>query len=570
GLQYLDCYQNQLASLPGLPASLQELRCYQNQLGSLPDPLPASLLRLNCSGNQLTGLPVLPAGLLLLYCSNNAITGLPVLPANLQSLDCHNNYLTSLPDLPASLTELQCYSNLLNVFNGAVKTKLDNCTAATKGATPQYRYNYSGAGKSLSSSSSYQIAPSDLIREQSDNGSSWVSTGWGILSDFSFTSSADAVCTVDANGLITAHTAGNCNIYARFKNIDAEYTKEAIPVNVGSSGGGGGGGGGGTTTTTAATTETTTNTSGTGMVDPAAGGSIGLGNEVTLDIPADALQGTASANVTITAAAFNPPVPSGFRVLGKTYEFTVGSADSYSFNKNITLTFTFDPADVEAGQTPAVYYYDQSSQSWVQLGGKISGNTISVEVDHFTKFTVMTATAEIKTGVYLNDITGCWAEANIKKMVALGAVAGYPDGTFKPDKNISRAEFTAILVNAFKLPLQTGRVYHDTLNSWALDYISTAVAAGIVSGYNEDAFGPDDLITREQMAVMIAKVAKLQQISGVLVFTDNNDISGWAQESVAAVVKNRIFGGYSDGTFQPGKNATRAEAMTVIANALPQ
>ncbi len=111
-LLYLYCAQNQLTSLPALPASLRVLYCYQNQLTSLPT-LPASLDQLACDQNQLTSLPALPASLQILWCYQNQLTSLPTLPASLYSLQCGQNQLTSLPALPASLGLLQCYQNQL-------------------------------------------------------------------------------------------------------------------------------------------------------------------------------------------------------------------------------------------------------------------------------------------------------------------------------------------------------------------------------------------------------------------------------------------------------------------------
>ena len=91
---------------------------------------------------------------------------------------------------------------------------------------------------------------------------------------------------------------------------------------------------------------------------------------------------------------------------------------------------------------------------------------------------------------------------------------------------------------------------------------------GIVNGYDENTFGPDDTITREQMAVMIVKAAKLTPVPGDLSFADGHTISDWARESMAAAVQNGIITGYPDNTVRPQGNATRAEAVTVIMNAL--
>lgn len=167
-----------------------------------------------------------------------------------------------------------------------------------------------------------------------------------------------------------------------------------------------------------------------------------------------------------------------------------------------------------------------------------------------------------------DDITGHWAEDNINKLLTLNAITGYPDGSFNPDNNITRAEFAAVLVKAFKLTPQSGKIYGDTAEHWAKDYITTAVSYGMMNGYDANTFGPDDLITREQTAVMIVRAAKLPKVSEDIIFTDSADISTWARDAVATAVKNRNIKGYPDNTFKPKGTATRAEAVTVIVNAI--
>jgi hypothetical protein len=170
--------------------------------------------------------------------------------------------------------------------------------------------------------------------------------------------------------------------------------------------------------------------------------------------------------------------------------------------------------------------------------------------------------------VALTDIAGHWAHAEIDKLIHSGAVAGYPDRTFKPDQSITRAEFVKILVAAFKLEAKAGQLFSDTANHWAKDYIATANAHGIVDGYSDSLFGPDDLITREQMAVMAVKAAKLPLVSGEAPFSDQAEISSWAAHEVFTARKDGIINGYPDGSFKPKGNATRAEAISIIAKAL--
>jgi len=120
----LDCSNNQLATLPELPASLTALNCNHNQLATLPE-LPASLTWINCGYNRLTTLPeVLPASLTVLNCYFNQLIALPKLPVSLTELWCNDNLLTKLPELPPSMTELNCENNRNLANNPAVQAAL--------------------------------------------------------------------------------------------------------------------------------------------------------------------------------------------------------------------------------------------------------------------------------------------------------------------------------------------------------------------------------------------------------------------------------------------------------------
>src|SRR5665647_2013852 len=179
-----------------------------------------------------------------------------------------------------------------------------------------------------------------------------------------------------------------------------------------------------------------------------------------------------------------------------------------------------------------------------------------------------TTTPSIYASSKSTDINGHWAQSQIENLTAQNIISGYPDGTFKPDKTITRAEFATVLVKAFKLEIKTGKVFNDTANHWAKDYIATANAFGIANGYNNDIFGPNDAISHEQMAVMIVKAAGLQSSGATLSFSDSAKVSDWAKDAVAIASAQKVITGFPDGSFQPQVEATRAQAVIVISNAL--
>ena len=147
-------------------------------------------------------------------------------------------------------------------------------------------------------------------------------------------------------------------------------------------------------------------------------------------------------------------------------------------------------------------------------------------------------------------------------------VTGYADGTMKPNNPITRAEFAAILSNLYN----DGEVLHDTTmpdvqTHWARSFVAFAEASGFVGGYPDGTFRPDQPITRAEVATVLAQVKNLSDN------TDDgrlSDISNhWAKNFILALVNAGAVSGYPDGTYKPDSPITRAE-MIVIINRLEQ
>ncbi|WP_146226653.1 S-layer homology domain-containing protein [Aneurinibacillus soli] len=210
----------------------------------------------------------------------------------------------------------------------------------------------------------------------------------------------------------------------------------------------------------------------------------------------------------------------------------------------------------------------------IQYDEKHNPIGLSVWVDKFSTFTLVNLPKkkdDPKPQVpVFADIQGHWAQSHIQQLVQSGAVSGYPDGTFKPNQTITRAEFVSMVVKAFGLQAKEkqGYAFTDTQNHWAKAAIETAYTNGIINGYNTTTFGVNDTITREQMAVILTNIKKNGTEGKQLSFKDTASISTWAQKAVSQAVEEGIITGYPNQTFQPKKVATRAEAVTMIVNAL--
>ena len=172
-----------------------------------------------------------------------------------------------------------------------------------------------------------------------------------------------------------------------------------------------------------------------------------------------------------------------------------------------------------------------------------------------------------KNEIQFTDIKGHWAEFNIVDFVSKGYVSGYSDGTFKPNNNITRAEFVKILNKVFGLTKSSGKVFSDTKTHWAKHDIDIAVTNGVCNGKTTTEFKPNDAITREEAAVMISNYKKIadNNFDKINKYKDASKVASWAKPGVEGVIEKGYMSGYSDNTFKPKNKITRAEAVATLS-----
>ncbi|SES83844.1 S-layer homology domain-containing protein [Natronincola peptidivorans] len=279
-----------------------------------------------------------------------------------------------------------------------------------------------------------------------------------------------------------------------------------------------------------------------------------------------------------TSATGNKTTISWSAVDGATYELirregsnleeTIISVNDTSYTDTVNYSTTYH---YEVRAIKDSYQSDVSNSLSITTGARPSRDRGGSSSDsQGTEEDEQEEMQAVETVIEFKDIVGHWAEKYIKELVVLGSISGYGDGTFRPENNITRAEFVTILIKALDLELRGEKVFNDTQNHWAKKYVAAALAHGIASGYDDTTFGANDLITREQMAVMIVKAMKLEKLANVdkKIFADNEDISSWARSYIEIASSYGIFSGYTDNSFRPQANAKRAEAATVIVKAL--
>lgn len=167
------------------------------------------------------------------------------------------------------------------------------------------------------------------------------------------------------------------------------------------------------------------------------------------------------------------------------------------------------------------------------------------------------------------DIQGHWAQKQLQSWLDKGYLGGYPDGTVKPNKAITRGEYVALINRLFGFTDTASISFTDVKKSnWVYSEVSKAVKAGYIGGYENNTFRANNPLTRQEAAVIAAKVLKLSTSSTPLKFKDNAQISAWAKAAVASAADKKIINGYPDGTFGPKKSLTRAEAVGIISNSV--
>ncbi|MBE7029889.1 MAG: hypothetical protein E7409_00515 [Ruminococcaceae bacterium] len=164
---------------------------------------------------------------------------------------------------------------------------------------------------------------------------------------------------------------------------------------------------------------------------------------------------------------------------------------------------------------------------------------------------------------YPNDIDSHWANEYVKYAFDQSLMSGYEDGSFKPDGNITRAEFATVMCRYLGLTPAEESAFADTDGHWAAGYVAALSAAGIVSGTGEDSFSPDAFTTRQEIAIILTRAFSLSAPETIEAFNDDADIADWAKNGVYAVQEAGYMMG-SDGAFSPVANATRAEIATIF------
>ncbi len=183
-------------------------------------------------------------------------------------------------------------------------------------------------------------------------------------------------------------------------------------------------------------------------------------------------------------------------------------------------------------------------------------------------------TESVDITVFTDVAKDAWYYKSVEKAIANGWFNGTSDTTFEPNSTMTRAMFVTVLGRFGVMPeMDANSKFKDVpADSYFAKAVTWASTTGIINGVSADRFAPNEQITREQLAVMIHKFLKANEINlaesneTAKTFVDDSAISDWAKESVQTMQKIGIINGSPDGKFNPQGSATRAEVATILSN----
>ncbi|PRR69750.1 S8 family serine peptidase [Neomoorella humiferrea] len=281
--------------------------------------------------------------------------------------------------------------------------------------------------------------------------------------------------------------------------------------------------------------------------------------KVVMEIPAGALP--IDAKVSVKLLADTPDkVPAGAVPLSP----VVSIESSAEISAPVVLSLKFDPAKLE-GLDPrcAMLFRQEQNGSWVPVGGKLDrrNNAIVVELNHFSNYAVMGLAQTF------GDIKGHWAKNSIELLAARGIVHGVAPDRFAPEEPVTRAQMAALLANLKGLAPVTpaAPTFRDVdPASWYYGVVEAAAMAGLMKGYPDGTFRPEDTITREEMAALAVRLAGLKEVAEEVPFEDKESISPWARAAVSTAYARGLLRGVSANLFAPQGEVTRAQAAALL------
>ncbi|CAH1226815.1 hypothetical protein PAECIP111891_06004 [Paenibacillus allorhizoplanae] len=438
------------------------------------------------------------------------------------------------------------------------------------------------------------------------------------LTGVEFTSSNTNIADVTPEGLVTAKSQGEVKITASFGGKTAEVTLNisSAPSNEGS--------GGDTMATTPADKPSTTKQIDEVALTNGKDGKVGIelsSGEREVKLPVNAAELLGSKTLEIKQGGISIEVPSSLlkalailipggssegaqlslavnnveaeaaqklinqgaastgaiiKPVSTVYDFTLSALTKDgktlklpTFDQPVTLTFHVqDGANIPLS---GVYYVSDAGEL-TYIGGTWENGGLTAKVFHFSKYAVL------EYNKSFNDLPAAhWAANAVRELAAKHVVEGITDAAFAPEREVTRAEFSAMLVRALNLSAkgEASLPFSDVPGSaWYSAVVATAYSNGIVSGRGSSTFAPDAPITRQEMAAMVVRAYGVHTGTNApaadfpVGFDDAAGIAPWAVNFVQSAVGLKLMQGRGEREFAPVGITTRTECAQVLLNLL--
>ncbi len=243
---------------------------------------------------------------------------------------------------------------------------------------------------------------------------------------------------------------------------------------------------------------------------------------------------------------------------------SISPSGKISVSKNDSATFTFEAND---GYEVSSVLVDGEKVDVNSLDGKYVFNNVNSNHSIYVEFkkseTTENVTEQVTEAVTKSE------ENTVEQTDDVQYIQGYPDGSFKPSKSLTRAEATVVLANI--LNIQPTEDNYETKFSdvkpqqWFYNYVSALTEKGIINGYPDGTFRPNDKITRAEMVTLVVKALGL---NGEYASSFSDISNSWAKDAIAIASAKGWINGYSDGTFRPNDSITRAETVVFLNNVI--
>lgn len=289
----------------------------------------------------------------------------------------------------------------------------------------------------------------------------------------------------------------------------------------------------------------------------------------TVDFKATSIlaEGQTATTVDFIIEKVEKPANAPANAIAIDFKVLVDGNDVSDLNAALTLSIPYQLSSGE-DKTNIVIYGETKNGSNLTLPGVY--NALKGMVEFKTTNSGKFYSSQAKLVTFSDVKPDFWGYSYITNLASKGIVQGN-NGAFSPNKNITRAEFVAIITRSLKLTAPKGTTPFTDVSAtaWYAENVAAAYDAGLIKGKSETIFDPNAPITRQEAAVVIANTLKYigykpeTDSSKANVFSDVNLIADWAKASVATAYSKGVISG-SNGKFNPLGNATRAEVAKML------